>query len=235
MLDRIRRFWHRVGPEGEPTPVAWFYTIIVANSRFMKSFYGDVAAEASRYVVQGSILDIGTGPGHLPLELARLLPEVKVVGLDVSPDMIKAADRRAVREGLSARVRFVNEDAATLPFEDASFDLVLSTASLHHWKDPLRIFNEAHRVLKVERQAWIYDIRTDIPRLLRKKLRAAGYGTFMSYFISTGLRTHSGMSLAELKAILEDGAGRFSRYQMDETWHSDPFLKIALHKDTDSS
>ena len=234
MLEGIRRSWHRIGPEGEPAPVAWFYTLIVARSSFMKGFYRDVAAEVARSLNRGSILDIGTGPGRLPLALARLLPEVKVIGLDVSPDMIRAASKAAAKEGLSPRVSFVTEDAARLPFEDASFDLVLSTASLHHWKNPLLILTEIHRVLKDEKQAWIYELRTDMPRALKEKLGESGYGRVMSYLISAGVRTHSGLSLAELKDILEDGAGGFRSYHLDETWDSDPFLKITLWKGADS-
>jgi ubiquinone/menaquinone biosynthesis C-methylase UbiE len=234
MLQRIRRSWHRIGPEGEPAPVAWFYSLVVANSSFMKSFYDDVAREVATAIDRGTILDIGTGPGRLPLQLARLLPEIKVVGLDVSRDMIRAAARTAEKEGMSARVSFVNEDAANLPFDDASFDLVVSTASLHHWKNPLRILNEAHRVLKQEKEAWIYDIRTDLPQLMRGKLRGCGCGLIMSYLVSTGVSAHSGLSLAELKAILDNGAGRFRQYQLAGTWNSGPFLKITLSKDSAS-
>ncbi len=214
--------------------MAWFYSLVVANSTFMKSFYDDVAREVATTIDRGTILDIGTGPGRLPLEIARLRPEIKVVGLDVSRDMIRAARRSAEKEGMSGRVSFVNKDAANLPFDDASFDLVVSTASLHHWKNPLRILNEAHRVLKQEKEAWIYDIRTDLPQLMRGKLRGCGYSHIMSHIISMGVSAHSGLSLAELKAILEDGAGRFKRYRLAETWNSGPFLKITLSKDSAS-
>jgi SAM-dependent methyltransferase len=231
MLERIRHIWHRHVSEGEPTPVAWFYAAVVGDSRFMQALYRDVALEVAGRIRQGIILDIGTGPGRLPLQIARLIPEVKVVGLDVSPIMIRAARKRAEKEQLADRVTFMSEDANNLPFETGCFDLVISTASLHHWKDPLRIFNEAYRVLKPDREAWIYELRTDLPQDMRKMLRKSGYGRLVSSLISLGVRTHSGLSLNDLRGILRDGAGKFQRYYVDETWRSDPLLKITLGKD----
>lgn len=211
--------------------MAWFYATVVGDSRFMRAFYRDVASEVAGSIRQGIILDIGTGPGRLPLQIAHLIPDVKVVGLDVSPVMIRAAVKRAEKESLLDRVTFVAGDANNLPFESESFDMVISTASLHHWKDPLRIFSEAHRVLKPAGEAWIYELRTDLPRDMRRMLRQCGYSRLVSFLISMGVRTHSGLSLNDLRDILKDGAGKFQHYCVDETWRSDPLLKITLEKD----
>jgi ubiquinone/menaquinone biosynthesis C-methylase UbiE len=50
-------------------------------------------------------------------------------------------------------------DVAALPFPDATFDLVVSTLSQHHWADPAAGLNEILRVLRPDAQTWIYDIR----------------------------------------------------------------------------
>jgi ubiquinone/menaquinone biosynthesis C-methylase UbiE len=68
-------------------------------------------------------LDVGTGTGAAALAIARWYPQARVVGVDISPRMIVAAQAK-VPEELSGRVEFAVADAGSLPFEDASFDLV---------------------------------------------------------------------------------------------------------------
>jgi ubiquinone/menaquinone biosynthesis C-methylase UbiE len=50
-----------------------------------------------------------------------------------------------------------------MPFEDDSFDFVVSSGSLHHWEQPAQIFKEIHRVLKPGCRALIADLRADAP------------------------------------------------------------------------
>jgi methylase of polypeptide subunit release factors len=70
----------------------------------MKGFYRQVASEVAVELRQGRILDVGTGPGYLPIEIARSIPGVEVVGIDVSSDMVEMARKNAERAGLSGRV-----------------------------------------------------------------------------------------------------------------------------------
>jgi ubiquinone/menaquinone biosynthesis C-methylase UbiE len=69
------------------------------------------------------ILDLGTGSGVAALMLARRFPEAKVIGVDVSEAMIEVA-REKLDEELADRVEFAVADAADLPYEPDSFDLV---------------------------------------------------------------------------------------------------------------
>jgi SAM-dependent methyltransferase len=69
------------------------------------------------------ILDLGTGTGAAALALARRFPNARVDGVDISERMITAA-REKTTEDLADRVRFSVADAAALPFEAESFDLV---------------------------------------------------------------------------------------------------------------
>jgi ubiquinone/menaquinone biosynthesis C-methylase UbiE len=62
--------------------------------------------------------------------------------------MVKIARRNTEKAGLSRRVKFMVKDANKMSFEDSSFDLIVSTGSLHHWKKLLNVINEVHRVLK---------------------------------------------------------------------------------------
>jgi SAM-dependent methyltransferase len=117
----------------------------------------DVIAEltARRRVRGGMVVDIGCGPGDLVAELSRRLHETRITGMDLSPSMLLWAGPHATADG---RVKFLVGDAADLPFNDASVDLVVSTLSMHHWSDPAGVFAEIDRVLRPGGVALIYDL-----------------------------------------------------------------------------
>lgn len=106
-----------------------------------------------------AVLEIGSGPGELALEIARRLPGVDVVGIDLAEAMVDRATERARAERMDDRIRFQVADAAALPLTDGSFDAVVSTLSLHHWSDPAAVFAEVGRVLRPGGIALIYDLR----------------------------------------------------------------------------
>lgn len=102
-----------------------------------------------RGIRQGRVLDIGTGSGRLAIELAKTKGcDFEIVGLDVSPDMLARAMENTRQAGVDRKVRYILANAADLPFPDGSFDLVVSYASLHHWFDPVKVINEAQRVMR---------------------------------------------------------------------------------------
>ena len=103
----------------------------------------------------GAVLDVGTGPGVLLVELAARRPDLRLTGVDLSADMIAAATRNLepFRERASARVG----DVTTLPFPDRSFDLIVSSLSLHHWDHPEAAVPELARILRPGGRVYIYD------------------------------------------------------------------------------
>jgi ubiquinone/menaquinone biosynthesis C-methylase UbiE len=112
----------------------------------------------SRGIKSGRVLDIGTGSGRLAIEIARSTgTDFDITAMDISPDMIKLAIENAKLAGVESKISFVVSTAAALPFPDFSFDLVVSYASLHHWLEPLAVFNEAARVVKESGQVIIRD------------------------------------------------------------------------------
>lgn len=107
---------------------------------------------------RGRVLDIGTGSGLLAIEFARAGGcDFDIVALDISEDMISKARENAERCGIADRITFVNATAAALPFADGSFDIVVSYASLHHWFEPIAVFDEISRVTKATGYAIIRD------------------------------------------------------------------------------
>jgi SAM-dependent methyltransferase len=123
---------------------------------FRARIAADVAAAASD---GARVLEIGCGPGHLSTRLAH--HGFEVTGLDLDPAMIARAqantDRAANRGG--RQPSFLVGDVAALAFPDRSFDLVVSTLSMHHWADPTAGLTEIGRVLRPGGRALIWDFR----------------------------------------------------------------------------
>jgi SAM-dependent methyltransferase len=119
-----------------------------------------IAADVAAVAPAGArVLEVGCGPGHLSVRLAH--HGLAVTGLDLDPAMIARAqantDRAANRGGL--RPSFLVGDVAALTFPDGSFDLVVSTLSMHHWADPAAGLTEIGRVLRPGARALIWDFR----------------------------------------------------------------------------
>jgi 2-polyprenyl-3-methyl-5-hydroxy-6-metoxy-1,4-benzoquinol methylase len=114
----------------------------VVMVRLTRRLYHRVIADlAALRLVEGKVLDAGTGPGTLVRELARSLPGLQVYGIDLSDDMIRLARAHARREQVEERVHFESGDVAHLPYLDQPFDVVVSTISMHHWfelEQPIR-------------------------------------------------------------------------------------------------
>jgi ubiquinone/menaquinone biosynthesis C-methylase UbiE len=149
------RFLRSLIPERIPWFAARLYDRIARTA--IETYYNEVAEDVTAHITWGLVLDVGAGPGYLSIEIARRAPRITVIGIDSSKAMARIAQTNAEREGLSDRVRFVRCDAARLFFEDDSCDLVISTGSLHAWKNPVLVINECFRVLKPGCEAWLLD------------------------------------------------------------------------------
>jgi len=183
-------------------------------------------AEVSLRISFGRILDVGTGPGYLPLEIAKRSHDLEVIGIDISPDMVKIARRNAEILGLSRRVKFQIGSAASLPFGDRYFDFVVSTLSLHHWFRPVECIGEIHRVLKENGEAWIYDARRDTSKEVNAQIRRK-YGWFLSFIFLNIVRAHSSLTLGEVEEILSSPKIGFSKKSIED---KGVILKLQLSK-----
>jgi SAM-dependent methyltransferase len=132
------------------------------------SFYDSVAADvAAAAHTGGRVLDVGCGPGHLANRLARD-HGLTVTGLDLDPAMIARARGNAEqRVPAEHRPTFVVGGVAALPFPEGSFELVVSTLSMHHWADPAAGLAEIARVLRPGGRALVWDIRAGVVPLHR--------------------------------------------------------------------
>ena len=97
---------------------------------------------------RGRMLDIGTGPGHIPLLVCERIAEATVVGVDLSQNMLRHAERHRAASPHADRVSFALADAKGLDYPDKAFDVVFSNTILHHIPDPRPFLAEAYRVLR---------------------------------------------------------------------------------------
>jgi ubiquinone/menaquinone biosynthesis C-methylase UbiE len=115
------------------------------------------------------VLDIGSGPGLLALEMAvKVGPKGRVLGVDLSSAMIELAKSRA---GGHAHIGFEPGDALNLPAADGAFDVVVSTQVLEYVENVTGALQEIHRVLRRGGRTLILD--TDYDSLVLNSLDTA--------------------------------------------------------------
>lgn len=97
---------------------------------------------------RGSILDLGTGPGHIPVLVVERLPGVTVTAIDLSREMLLRAERHREASAHRDRLRFLVGDVKKVDYRDASFDTVYSSSVLHHIPDPRDLLREMKRLVR---------------------------------------------------------------------------------------
>ncbi|HXQ96018.1 MAG TPA: class I SAM-dependent methyltransferase, partial [Candidatus Acidoferrales bacterium] len=93
---------------------------------------------------------------------------LRVTASDLDPAMVARARAnidRVFRLGDPARPGCTEADVAALPFPPVSFDVVVSTFSMHHWADPAAGLAELHRVLRPGGRVLVWDFAGRIRRL----------------------------------------------------------------------
>lgn len=151
----MKKLKQRTIIERIPGPFASLYE--KATRMVIASYYGQVAEEIVAFLKAGTILDLGTGPGYLPIEIVKMSQSIRVIGIDLTRKLINTAKQGALKSGVADRLHFEVGNAARLRFENNYCDMVISTGMLHSLKDPVMVLRECYRVLKPGGEAWIYD------------------------------------------------------------------------------
>jgi len=94
------------------------------------------------------VLDLATGTGDLALAIARKSPRARIVGVDLSLEMMRRGREKVRRAGLDGRVSFVVADVTALPFRDGVADCVVDAFLLRHVPSLPDAFVEFKRVLR---------------------------------------------------------------------------------------
>ncbi len=198
-LGKFRTFL----PQEIRGPVAILYDRVATPG--LRQFHRKVALEITSSLKSGKVLDVGTGPGHLLVEITGQNPDLELTGCDLSRKMLKIAKQSiepvatvcagppstaplSTTAETNPEVRLVQADVQDLPFFDNTFDLVVSTLSIHHWHDPARGIRECLRVTAPGGRCWIYDLRTDVPAGTHAKLITGNW--FVRLVLSWIFRFH---------------------------------------------
>ena len=99
-----------------------------------------------------NVLDVGCGSGWLSRRLGGLVPEGRVVGMDISDEMVRIARRNSVDH---ENLLFVTGEVGEIPWEPNFFTHAVSVESAYYWPDPGAGLKEVHRVLRPNGSAWI--------------------------------------------------------------------------------
>lgn len=95
----------------------------------------------------GKMLEVPVGTGVLSMPMYETMPGADITCLDYSPDMMERARRQAEKRGIK-NVCFMQGDVGKMPFDDGSFDLILSLNGFHAFSDKEAAYSEVFRVLK---------------------------------------------------------------------------------------
>lgn len=97
------------------------------------------ALDALCFPVAGRALDVGCGPGFIASRIVQRRPELRVVGVDVDPNMVELA---------RARIEAVTAEARRLPFPDETFDAAYARLVLRHVPEPAEVVGAMARVVR---------------------------------------------------------------------------------------
>ena len=223
MTTRWRQFIKKFHPEGIPWPGSFFYNAL-SRSRIFHSHYALVAHDVSGCGFAGRILDVGTGPGQLLFALRNALPDTTLIGVDISPAMVAQAKKNREARGHESRIELLVAGASALPFADATLDGVVSTGSIHHWKDPVRALAEIYRVLKTDGYALMYDLVRELPKKISRDVRKQ-FGSFRLALLWAHSFEEPFLSLEEMEAL-----ARQSKFVLEGARFTGALCCIVLRK-----
>lgn len=142
-LDRVRAEFTRQAE-------TFAASAAITDDRLTERFQGAIGAAGD-----GTILDVACGPGIVTAALAGRAE--RVTAFDATPEMLKKARQRCADAGLD-NVQFEQGNAETLPFDEQTFDGVVTRLAIHHFADPARVLGEMFRVLRPGGLAVIADV-----------------------------------------------------------------------------
>ncbi len=169
-LSIFSRLFKPLHPEGIPWPASAIYNRL-SSTRIFQWHYDELTSHILKHCTSGRLLDVGTGPGRLLIGLHKKAPHLGLVGVDVSSGMVEQARKNIAAAGYMTSIDLHEANVTSLPFPDASFDCVVSSGTIHHWKNPKAGLNEIFRVLREGGYALMYDLVSDTPKPVTAEIR----------------------------------------------------------------
>ena len=149
-------------------------------------------------VERGSVLDLGCGTGKVARLIASARPEVRVVGIDSSEPMIRAASKGGAPPNVEFRHGTVESAASA-----GEFSFALSVLSFHHWEEPAETLAGVHRALAPGATFWIYEMDPDASTAAIRADRAPLWGFFrLPLGMQRRMARDHGFSRAEIERVV---------------------------------
>lgn len=95
-----------------------------------------------------SILDVATGTGDFALEAYKRLTPDKIVGIDISHEMLELGRKKISKKSLQDKIEMIKADSEALPFDNDNFDAVTASFGVRNFENLQKGINENYRVLK---------------------------------------------------------------------------------------
>jgi ubiquinone/menaquinone biosynthesis C-methylase UbiE len=114
---------------------------------------GDTPATAPR------MIDLGTGPGTIPIMVARARPTWRITAVDAAKAMTRIAQIGVKMSGVAGRVTIQTVDAKATGLPDASFDIVFCSSLVHHMPDPAPLWREIKRLAAPGALIFVRDLK----------------------------------------------------------------------------
>jgi SAM-dependent methyltransferase len=174
------------------------------------------------------VLEIASGSGGPALYLAKKF-RCRITGIDINEEGIRAANQHA----LNANVTDANFQLADvnqrLPFDDNTFDAVMCTDSMNHFRDRLEYLKEWHRVLKSGKRAIFTDPVVITGPVSSEELAARsniGFFLFVPLEVTTNLIKEAGLKLIRCEDVTGNIELTSGRWHASRQKHRDDLLKI---------
>ncbi len=152
----------------------------------------------------GTALDLGTGTALIPIELCRAAATVRVIGVDMSDAMIALGRKNIETAGLAHAIRLEMADAKRLPFDDGTFDAVISNSIVHHIPAPCAVLAETMRVLAPGGVMFVRDLmrpEDEVTVDLLVETYSAGDSSAQRQMFADSLR--AALTLDEMRELVE--------------------------------
>ena len=159
------------------------------------------AQENNSETSNGKLLDVGTGTGVLLEELYKTqgFDNFELIGIDYYKDNVIEANAKFAERSLDNQIKVFEGDAHALDFQDNNFDMVISRATIHHLKNPIKALQEKYRVLKPGGVCLIHDMRRDVPQTILDTFNALRQK--VNY---PPTKVHEKYTVSEMKAFLDE-------------------------------
>ncbi len=174
----------------------------------------------------GNVIDVGSGPAHIPIVLCKADPQANVIALDVSEAMLEHARRNVARAGFDGRIRCLLSDAKAMEVGAGAFEAVISNSIIHHIPNPAPVMKQMLELVAEGGTLFVRDLVRPESQDEINRLVATYAGTepqFAQDLFAASL--HAALTLEEVRQIVKgcgmsgDSVAMTSDRHWTWTWH----------------